>query len=103
MKIKFLFVLFLILGCASKNKSPKYPGILPKYNDIEVSDKVSEAELAFGKDIYENVCNNCHKLYQTKSFDKAEWKVITNRMQDKTHLNDIDIQNVYRYIISTLN
>lgn len=96
--ILLLSILFFI-GCATHNKSPKYPGIIKL---PEVKEVVTRIDIEDGKYVYENVCNNCHKFYDAKSFTKIEWKNITKRMQDKTHLNDADIENVYQYIISTL-
>jgi cytochrome c5 len=38
-------------------------------------------ELAEGKNIYENNCAKCHKLYDPKSHSAEEWTPILVRMQ----------------------
>lgn len=101
MKSIYFLIALIIVGCVSKKVFPS--------NNISANKVTSEIiktpniDLEDGKYVYENVCGNCHKFYEAKTFDKLEWKNITTRMQDKTHLNDTDIENVYQYIISTLH
>jgi cytochrome c5 len=56
-------------------------------------------ELAEGKNLYENNCAKCHKLYDPKDFTKEEWTPIVMRMQQKAKISDTDREKIYNYII----
>jgi cytochrome c5 len=59
-------------------------------------------ELAEGKNLYENSCARCHKLYDAKKFTQEEWKPILTRMQKKAKLDDTQITSISNYITSQL-
>jgi cytochrome c5 len=106
MKIKFFTILTILLlnSCATKQTKPIL--IIPKteslINPEVISSSVSEEDLKQGKTTFEGRCTSCHQLYEPKEFDKNEWKSITHRMQKKAHLDDLEIEKVYNYIISNL-
>lgn len=62
----------------------------------------SDENLKLGQANFEGRCTSCHQLYEPNEFDKNEWKSITYRMQKKAHLNDVEINQVYEYIVSNL-
>ncbi|WP_313806796.1 hypothetical protein [Flavobacterium sp.] len=56
----------------------------------------------FGKKVYENNCGKCHKLFETNSFSKEEWKPIVIRMQKKAHISDEETAAVLEYVTASL-
>jgi len=59
-------------------------------------------ELAEGKNLYENSCARCHKLYDANKFTQEEWKPILTRMQKKAKLDDTQMASISHYITSQL-
>jgi cytochrome c5 len=59
-------------------------------------------ELAAGKNLYDNSCAKCHKLYEAKKFTQEEWKPILTRMQKKAKLDDTQMASISNYITSQL-
>jgi cytochrome c5 len=59
-------------------------------------------ELEEGKNLYENSCVRCHKLYDAKQFTQEEWKPILIRMQKKAKLDDTQMASISNYITSQL-
>lgn len=59
-------------------------------------------ELAEAKNLYENSCGRCHKLYEAKKFTQEEWKPILTRMQKKAKLDDTQMASISNYINSQL-
>lgn len=93
----------MLFSCATKQAQQL--SIIPKTEpvpNIEGISSVSDQDLMLGKATFEGRCANCHQLYEPKEFDKTEWKSITNRMQKKAHLNDVEIEKVFNYIVSNL-
>jgi mono/diheme cytochrome c family protein len=89
----FSFVLF---SCASKTV------VLKPTPKEEVKAVVLSTALAEGKNLYNNNCANCHKLFEAKTFTQEEWKPILSRMQKKAHLDDTQMASVSDYITSQL-
>jgi len=54
------------------------------------------------KNLYENSCNKCHKLYSPTEFGKEEWPNILYRMQKKAKLSDLQISGIQDYINSQI-
>ncbi|MFB9079522.1 cytochrome c [Flavobacterium procerum] len=70
---------------------------------IEVKEEVAlTPELLEGKNLYENSCAKCHKLYEPKKFDKEKWAPILVRMQKKAKLDDVKMASITNYIHSQL-
>ncbi|SFD64242.1 c-type cytochrome [Flavobacterium phragmitis] len=59
-------------------------------------------ELEAGKNMYENNCAKCHKLYDPKKFTKEEWAPILVRMGKKAKLDETQLASVTDYIHSQL-
>ena len=110
MKIKILIaalVAILIYSC-----SPKIaPQVTEEKEVAEIKEvtRVTEVvgvigmltpEMYEGKNMYENNCASCHKLYATKAFSADEWKPILNNMQKNTKLQDAEIEKIYKYLTS---
>lgn len=92
-KIVSLAVFSVVLfSCASKSVTVS-PA--PKQ---EVKTLVLSAELTEGKNLFDNNCAKCHKLYEAKSFTKEEWKPILVKMQKKARLDDTQIASISNYI-----
>ena len=106
-KIVALVVLAVIIySCAAKSTAPTAevkptataevkPAPAPKAATVAT---VMTPELAEGKNLYENNCAKCHRLYDAKEFSAEDWKPIVARMQKKAHLDDIAGQKIYNYI-----
>jgi nitrate/TMAO reductase-like tetraheme cytochrome c subunit len=56
------------------------------------------AELAEGKDLFENNCAKCHKLYNPKDFTAEQWTPILINMQKNADLSDEQRIKVYNYV-----
>ena len=66
---------------------------------------IAKSELALliakqnkGKEIFENNCAKCHKLYDTKAYSIEKWHPILYDMQKKAHLTDADMDKILAYI-----
>ena len=98
-KVIALAVLAVIIySCASKSSVPttEVKKTVPTVSTTVAT--VLTPELAEGKNLYENNCAKCHKLYDTKEFSAEDWKPIVDRMQKKAHLDDLAGQKIYNYV-----
>lgn len=59
-------------------------------------------ELEAGKNLYENNCAKCHKLYEPKKYTKEEWAPILVRMGKKAKLDEAQLASVTNYVHSQL-
>ncbi len=92
MKIKLLAiasVLALITACSPKVSQPEEP--------ITV-DETLTPELAEGKNLYNNNCAGCHKLYNPKDFTAQQWTPIMLKMQKKAKISDEEREKIYAYL-----
>jgi len=87
-----------IYSCASKSSVPTTEVKKEEIKKEVVRVAELPADLAEGKNLYENNCAKCHKLYDAKDFSAEEWKPIVTRMQRKAHLDDAQGQKIYNYI-----
>jgi len=106
MKFKVLsltaFVLFLF-SCGTKQVATTTTTTTTSSEPIaEVPSNKLTPELAEGKNLYDNSCGNCHKLYEPKKFTQEEWKPILKRMQKKAKLDDTQMISISNYITSQL-
>jgi len=95
MKLKFLaiaVIVFIVYSCGPKMPTPV----------TEVVEVPLTPELAEGKDLYQNNCAKCHKLYKPESFDKVEWKKIMISMQKKAKIDDAQSLSIYNYVTANL-
>ena len=102
MKAKILIlaaVTLLLVSCGTKKSAPVVatPTVAETAKAIELT-----PELAEGKNLYDNSCARCHKLYEPKKFSQEEWKPILTRMQKKAHLDDVQMASISNYITSQL-
>ncbi|KAF2516551.1 cytochrome c [Flavobacterium foetidum] len=74
----------------------------PKAAETTKGDVDLTPELLEGKNLYENSCAKCHKLYEPKKFDKEKWAPILVRMQKKAKLDDVKMASITNYIHSQL-
>lgn len=91
MKIKFLGIVALLLivaSCASKSNVPTE----------EAKEVKLPVELAEGKNLYDNNCGACHKLYKPTDYTAEQWKPIVLRMQKKAELDDAQGLKIYNYL-----
>lgn len=106
LKIIALVVLaLLIYSCASKTPAPVVEAKKETNSKevlVEAKSVVMTKELAEGKNLFENNCAKCHKLYDPKDFSSQDWKPILVEMQKKAHLDDAQIGTISDYINSQL-
>ena len=90
----------IIYSCAAKSSPPTATAEVKPAPKAEVKNiaTVMTPELAEGKNLYENNCAKCHKLYDTKEFSAEDWKPIVSRMQKKAHLDDLAGEKIYNYV-----
>lgn len=104
MKSKILIlaaVVLLVVSCGTqKTASVATTEPVPVYETTKAV--ALTPELAEGKNLYENSCARCHKLYEANKFTQEEWKPILTRMQKKAKLDDAQMVSISNYINSQL-
>ncbi|PIF33416.1 diheme cytochrome c [Flavobacterium sp. 9] len=103
MKSKILIlaaVLLFVVSCGTKKAAPATPAT-PAVTEAAKPTTLTP-ELAEGKNLYENSCARCHKLYDPKKFSQEDWKPILVRMQKKAKLDDTQMTSISNYITSQL-
>ena len=76
--------------------------IVPETKPVMRNMVMLTSELYESKNLYENSCNKCHKLYSPNEFRKEQWQVILKRMQKNTKLDDPQIAGIQDYINSQI-
>jgi cytochrome c5 len=89
------------------NANDRLSEIINPVNSTNVVSGIAEVEskennIISGKNLYDNSCGKCHKLFDPKEFSKTEWMPILKRMQRKAHLSDIEIAEIAGYINSEI-
>ncbi|MCF6132925.1 c-type cytochrome [Flavobacterium wongokense] len=99
-KVTALAILALMIySCASKSNAPAAASTpVATSGTRESTATVMTPELAQGKELYDNNCAKCHRLYGPKEYSAEEWKPIVDRMQKKAHLDDMQGQKIYNYL-----
>ncbi|RKR08734.1 diheme cytochrome c [Flavobacterium sp. 90] len=103
MKTKILIlaaVVLFVVSCGTKKAAPTTPAT-PAVTQAAKPTTLTP-ELAEGKNLYENSCARCHKLYDPKKFSQEDWKPILVRMQKKAKLDDTQMASISNYITSQL-
>jgi cytochrome c5 len=54
--------------------------------------------LAEGKNLYENNCAKCHKLFAPTDYTAEQWTPIVLRMQKKAKIQDDEREKIYFYL-----
>ena len=111
MKVKILLVAVLgivLYSCAPKIIPTEQPEkVVVKEAEVVVVTEEAPQEVAYvmltpeieeGKDLYENNCAKCHKLYNPKDFTAEQWTPILIDMQKNTDLSDEQRIKVYNYV-----
>jgi cytochrome c5 len=93
----------LLFSCGTKKTAAVAP-VAPVAPAVTETVKATELtpELAAGKNLYENSCARCHKLFEPKKFTQEDWKPVLVRMQKKAHLDDTQMASISNYITSQL-
>jgi cytochrome c5 len=102
-KILIVAVALALFSCATKTPSPApATPVVTEAKPAAVNVVALTPELAEGKNLYENNCVRCHKLYAPKKFSQEEWKPILIKMQKKAKLDDVKMASISNYIHSQL-
>lgn len=97
LKITSLALLgILIYSCAPKVAPPPPPPVA-KAPDVVVT---ASNDIAEGKELYENNCAKCHKLYNPNDYSDQDWLPILEVMKKKAKLSDAQHDKIYAYIRS---
>lgn len=123
MKTNFILLasLSLLFSCATKSvvanasKTPapeetkEVHNVISAENTVVLETKPSAntvnmltKELYESKNLFENSCNKCHRLYLPNEFSKEEWPRILHKMQRKAKLDDPQIAGIQVYINSQI-
>lgn len=106
MKLRILtiaVVTLLLVSCGAKKSTSVATTETPAPKVTEtVKTTTLTPELAEGKNLYENSCARCHKLYEAKKYTQEEWAPILTRMQKKAKLDDTQMVSITNYIHSQL-
>jgi nitrate/TMAO reductase-like tetraheme cytochrome c subunit len=76
--------------------------VVPETKPVATKVTMLTRELYESKNLYENSCNKCHKLYSPNEFSKEEWPKILHKMQRKAKLDDPQIAGIQDYINSQI-
>jgi len=76
--------------------------VVPETKPVATKLTMLTRELYESKNLYENSCNKCHKLYSPNEFSKEEWPKILHKMQRKAKLDDPQIAGIQDYINSQI-
>jgi len=93
MKTKLVMAALLgtvLFSCAPKVVTPPTPPAAPA--------NVLTPALAEGKNLYENNCAKCHKLFDRHEFTAEQWKPIVLRMQKNANIQDLEREKIYNYL-----
>jgi cytochrome c5 len=104
MKLRILTVtaaILLLISCGTQ-KTASTTSAAPAVAETAKALDLTPEKLAEGKNLYENSCARCHKLYEPKQFTQKEWKPILISMQKKAKLDDVKMASVSNYIHSQL-
>ena len=82
----------LLFSCAPKVVTPVAPPV------VEAKSDVLSPELAEGKNLYENNCAKCHKLFDRHEYTPQQWMPITLSMQKKAKIQDVEREKIYSYL-----
>ncbi len=94
MKLRILSL--AITGILIYSCSPKVVPAVTEAKPIVVA--ALSPELAEGKNLYENNCAKCHKLYNPSDFTKEEWTPILLKMQKNAKIQDAEREKIYNYL-----
>jgi mono/diheme cytochrome c family protein len=94
MKLKFIALALLAVVLYSCGTSKKVTPIEETKPATVVLNTVQQE----GKDLFENNCAKCHRLYGAKEYSAQEWTPILARMQKKARLTDEDRDKIYSYV-----
>ncbi|MBF4516236.1 cytochrome c [Flavobacterium sp. ANB] len=106
MKVKILILAaaaLVVVSCGTQKSvsaTPATPAVTETVKTVKTVELTPE--LAEGKNLYDNSCARCHKLYDPKKFSQEDWKPILTRMQKKAKLDDTQIASISNYITSQL-
>lgn len=91
MNKKHLIVLSLVflMGCTATKKVA---------TATSAPQKASAETIAQGKDLYENRCGKCHKLFAPTDYAVKQWPEILNSMQSKAKITDEQKAQIYAYL-----
>ncbi|MGH2664298.1 c-type cytochrome [Flavobacterium sp.] len=90
-----------ILGVIIYSCSPKVVTTAPVTEVKPVAVDLAP-ELAEGKNLYENNCVKCHKLFPATRHTKEEWVSVLDRMAPKAKITDVQKASIYNYITASL-
>lgn len=106
MRTKILTIVVIALLIYSCGNSKSLTTTKATTTNVTEANEIKKVEMttviAEGKNLYENNCAKCHKLYAATDFSKDEWSPIVLRMQKKSHLEEADGQKIYNYLIQQL-
>ena len=98
LKITSLALLAIVIySCAPKVAPPPPPPPVAKAPEVAVA---ASNDIAEGKELYENNCAKCHKLYDPNDYSDQDWLPILEVMKKKAKLSDVQHDKIYAYIRS---
>jgi hypothetical protein len=80
--------LFILMGCSTTKKAA----------EVKMSEVKLTAEITQGKEIYDNKCGKCHKLFSPTEFSRKKWPGIVDNMQRKAKITDEQKALVVAYV-----
>lgn len=94
------FVLIVVVSCGSPKVVAMQPSD-PAVPQMPTPPKDANAKrIADGKNLFEERCGNCHKLFSPTDFSQTQWAPILVRMQPKARLDDDQMSLVKDYVYS---
>lgn len=96
--------LLLITSCKAKKEIANTTTVQPvkveaTFSPVEQSPETLALAAGYdGKNLYENNCAKCHKLFKAEDFPKEEWVPILKDMQKKAKITDAETLAVFNYL-----
>ena len=84
--IGLLSALLILSQCAPRPVSSA-PKLTPEQEVAEVKKAYAPEQIAKGKDVFENKCEECHELHQPGSYQVHSWVKILPKMSRKAKLS----------------
>lgn len=84
---------FFVVSCGTQKTTPVAQAPVEPAKTVALT-----PELEAGKNLYDNNCAKCHKLYEPKQFSKEEWTPILVRMGKKAKLDETQMASISSYI-----
>ena len=87
--IVVLLLVLLIISCGTNL-------YIPTVDNVTAGATLDE--LAEGRKLYVEKCGSCHLLYNPNSYEREQWKIEVDEMQERTKIDDHKKELILKYL-----